>query len=99
MSTPGFGVAQDNNLIIFPSLPRKIYVPVNDKAPTFSLCSTFVRGQAGTITMKIELSNGIDLHFVHLSFIARKIKLSAAGQRIAFIGSARVDKERNRSSN
>jgi hypothetical protein len=96
VSTPGFGVAQDNNLIIVPPLPRKIYVPVNDQVPTFSFCSTFVRSQTGTVAMKIELGNGIDLHFICLAFIARKVKLSATGQGIAFIRSTRIDKERKR---
>ena len=99
VSTPGLGVAQDNYLIIVPSLPRKIHVPVNDQALTFSLCSAFVGGQAGAVTMKIELGNSIDLHFICLSLIARKIKLGAAGQRIALIGSAGVDKERKRPAN
>lgn len=82
--TPGFGVAQYNDLIVVPLLPGKVHVPVNDHILPVSPCRAFIGSYPCTIPVKIELSNGIDLYFAGFSLIAREVKFSAAGQHILF---------------
>ena len=62
VSTPGFGVAQYNDVIIFPLLPGKVDIPVNDQTLPASPCRAFVSRQPGSILMKIELSKGCLLY-------------------------------------
>lgn len=97
--TPGFGVAQYDDVIIVPLLPGKIHIPVNDQTLPASPCRAFIGGQPGTVPMKIELGNGIDLHFTGFSLIAREIKFSAAGQHILFTHAAGIVKKCQRTTN